>query len=154
MIFFFHFNFEREPLYVTHFTLCDIHINYAIPSFIYHLFNFLLPQKLLLYSLSPFFTLIYCLFSILTLLCQINDFVYEVAQSCLTLCNPADCTYQALPSMGFSRQEYWSGLPFPSPRDLPSPGIEPRSPALQAATLTSEPAAHNYFYIPCLLFSH
>ena len=38
--------------------------------------------------------------------------------------------YQASPSMGFSRQEYWSGLPFPSPEDLPNPGIEPGSPAL------------------------
>ena len=42
-------------------------------------------------------------------------------------------------SMGFARQECWSGLPFPSPGDLPNPGIEPRSPALQADTLTSEP---------------
>ena len=41
--------------------------------------------------------------------------------------------------MGFSRQEYWSGLPFPSPGDLPDPGIKPRSPALQADSLTSEP---------------
>ena len=41
--------------------------------------------------------------------------------------------------MGFSRQEYWSGLPFPSPRDLPDPGIEPGSPTLQADALTSEP---------------
>ena len=41
--------------------------------------------------------------------------------------------------MGFSRQEYWSGLPFPSLGDLPDPGIEPRSPAWQADTLTSEP---------------
>ena len=40
--------------------------------------------------------------------------------------------YQAPPSMGFSRQECWSGLPFPSPGDLPNPGIEPGSPALQA----------------------
>ena len=47
--------------------------------------------------------------------------------------------YQAPPSMGFSRQEYWSGLPFPSPGDLSDPGIEPRSPALEADTLTSEP---------------
>ena len=38
--------------------------------------------------------------------------------------------HQAPPSMGFSRQEYWSGLPFPSPGDLPNPGIEPRSPTL------------------------
>ena len=41
--------------------------------------------------------------------------------------------------MGFSRQEYWSGLPFPSPGDLPDPGIKPRSPALQADALSSEP---------------
>ena len=40
--------------------------------------------------------------------------------------------YQSSPSMGFSRQEYWSGLPFPSPGDLPNPGIEPGSPALEA----------------------
>ena len=46
---------------------------------------------------------------------------------------------QAFQSMGFSRQEYWSGLPFPSPEDFPNPGIEPRSPALQADTLLSEP---------------
>ena len=47
--------------------------------------------------------------------------------------------YQAPPSMGFSRQEYWSGLPFPSPGDLPDPGIEPGSPSFQADALTSEP---------------
>ena len=41
--------------------------------------------------------------------------------------------------MGFSRQEYWSGLPLPSPGDLPDPGIKPRSPALQSDALTSEP---------------
>ena len=52
---------------------------------------------------------------------------------------PWTVAYQALPSMGFSRQEYWSGLPFPSPGDLPNPGIEPRSPALQTDALPSEP---------------
>ena len=51
---------------------------------------------------------------------------------------PWTVAYQASPSMGFSRQEYWSGLPFPSPGDLPHPGIEPRSPALEADALTSE----------------
>ena len=45
---------------------------------------------------------------------------------------------QASPSMGFSRQEYWSGLPFPSPGDLPEPGIKPGSPSLEADALTSE----------------
>ena len=52
---------------------------------------------------------------------------------------PWTVAHQAPPSMGFSRQEYWSGLPIPSPRDLPDPGIESRSPALQADALTSEP---------------
>ena len=55
------------------------------------------------------------------------------------LCDPWTVAHQAPPSMGFSRQEYWSGLPFPSPGDLPNPGIEPRSPTLQADALTSAP---------------
>ena len=61
--------------------------------------------------------------------------------------------HQALPSMGFSSQEYWSGLPFPSPGDIPDPGIEPGSPALQADALTSEPPgiSNKYTYIPSLL---
>ena len=49
--------------------------------------------------------------------------------------------------MGFSRQEYWSGVPFPSPEDLPDPGIEPRFPALQADTLLSEPQGSQYICI-------
>ena len=53
--------------------------------------------------------------------------------------NPWTVAYQAPPAMGFTRQEYWSGLPFPSPEDLPNPGIKPRSPALQADALRSEP---------------
>ena len=52
---------------------------------------------------------------------------------------PWTVAYQASLSMGFSRQEYWSGLPFPSPGDLPNPGIEPGSPALEIDPLTSEP---------------
>ena len=52
---------------------------------------------------------------------------------------PWTVAYQAPPSMGFSRQEYWSGLPFPSPRDLPNPGIKPGSPEFQADALPSEP---------------
>ena len=52
---------------------------------------------------------------------------------------PWTVAYQAPPSMGFSRQECWSGLPFPSPGDLPDPGIKPGSPALQADALLSEP---------------
>ena len=52
---------------------------------------------------------------------------------------PWTVAYQALTSMGFSRQECWNGLPFPSPGDLPNPGIEPRPPEVQADTLPSEP---------------
>ena len=59
-----------------------------------------------------------------------------VIQSCLTLCDPMDYSPQAPLSMEFPRQEYWDGLPFPSPGDLPHPGIELRSPELQADSLT------------------
>ena len=55
---------------------------------------------------------------------------------------PWTIAYQAPLSMGFSRQECWSGLPFPSPGDSPDPGIEPGSPALQADALPSEPGAN------------
>ena len=62
-----------------------------------------------------------------------------VAQSCPALHDPMDCkAHQAPLSMGFPRQEYWGGLPFSSPGDLPDPGIKPRSPALQADALPSE----------------
>ena len=59
-----------------------------------------------------------------------SDSDSEVAQSCPALCDPMTVANQAPPSMAFSRQEYWSGFPFPSPGDLPDPGIEPGSPAL------------------------
>ena len=60
--------------------------------------------------------------------------------SCVRLfATPWTAAKQAPPSMGFSRQEYWSGLPFPSPGDLPKPGIKPRSPALQTDSLQTKP---------------
>ena len=58
---------------------------------------------------------------------------------------PWTVAYQVSPSMGFSRQEHWSGLPFPSPGDLPNPGIEPGSSALEADALTSEPPGKQTF---------
>ena len=54
--------------------------------------------------------------------------------------------YQASTSKGFSRQEYWSVLPFPSPGDPPDSGIEPRSPSLEADALTSEPPGNNMIF--------
>ena len=55
------------------------------------------------------------------------------------LATPWTVAYQAPPSMGFSSQEYWSGLPCPPPGDLTNPGMDPRSPTLQADSLPSEP---------------
>ena len=67
-------------------------------------------------------------------------YVCPVTQSCPILCNPMDgIAFQALLFMGFSRQEYWSGFPCPTPEDLPDLGLEPRSPALQADYLPPEP---------------
>ena len=65
--------------------------------------------------------------------------VVLVIQSCPALCDPWTLAHQAPLSMGFSRQEYWSWLLFFSPGDLSNPDIEPRSPALQADSLPSEP---------------
>ena len=62
-----------------------------------------------------------------------------VAHLCLTLGNSMDYSLPGSSIQGFSRQEYWSRLPFPSPGDLPDPGIEPRSPALWEDALPSEP---------------
>ena len=72
----------------------------------------------------------------------------EVAQSCPTLRDPMDCSPAGSSSMEISRQGYWSGLPFPSPGDLPGPGIEPGSPTLQTDALPSEPPGN-----PVLLVS-
>ena len=72
--------------------------------------------------------------------------------SCVRLfVNPWSVARQAPLSMGFSRQEYWSGLPCPSPGDLPNPGIKPRSPALQEDSLPSEP---NKSFISQLIHTH
>ena len=88
------------------------------------------------------------------------------AQSCLTLCDPMDCSLpgssahgifqartlgtvvcQAPLSIGLSRQELWSELPCPHPRDLPNPGIEPGSPALEADSLPPEPPGKPYISV-------
>ena len=65
----------------------------------------------------------------------------KLIQSCLTLWDPMDYSPTAPLSMGFFRQEYWSGLPCPPPEDLPNPGIEesPVSPLLASGVFTTEP---------------
>ena len=74
-----------------------------------------------------------------------------VTQLCPTLYDPMPVACQAPLSMEFSRQEYWSALPFPSPGDLSDPGTEPTSPALQADSLLFEPPGKqiNYYYHRC-----
>ena len=59
-----------------------------------------------------------------------------VTQSCLTLCDPMDCSQQAPLAMGFPSQEYWSMLPLPSSEDLPNPVVEPKSPTLVGGFFT------------------
>ena len=75
----------------------------------------------------------------------------EVAQLIRLFASPWTVTHQASPSMEFSRHEYWSGLPFPSPGDLPNPGIEAGSPALQADALPSEPSGNSNYFINYIL---
>ena len=89
--------------------------------------HFSCARKLLYLKTSTIKRLIYC-----------NGGGGLVAKSCLTLANPWTVAHQPPLFMGFSRQGYWSGLPFLSPRDLPNPGNEPGSPALQADSLPTE----------------
>ena len=88
-------------------------------------------------SLSPFIEHLY----VRSCVCGL------VTQLCPTLCNPIDCSPPGSSVyIGFSRQECWSGLPFSSPGDLPNPGIEPRSSALQADSLPSEHQGNQELY--------
>ena len=71
-----------------------------------------------------------------------------MAKSCRTHFWPMDCVaYQASLSIEFPRQEYWRGLPFPSPGDIPDPGIEPTSPALAGRFFTTEPPEKPYLVV-------
>ena len=92
-----------------------------------------------------------------------TNFIYEVcgggglvAKSCPTLANPWTVVCQTPLAMGFSRQGYCSGLPFPSPGNFPGPGIEPWSPTLQADCLLTKlqgKSSHLYFTSRALIFS-
>ena len=82
----------------------------------------------------------YCHYTKLKCICCVRKWKKVKSLSRVRLfVTPWTVAYQDPLSMGFSRQEYWRGLPFPSPGDLPDPGVEPRSPALQADSLPSEP---------------
>ena len=81
---------------------------------------------------------LYAMWAILQLRC--GDGSCLVANSCPTLATPSTVAHQASLSMGFSSQDYWSGLPFPSPRDLPDSGNKPMSPASLLDSFPIEPA--------------
>ena len=100
---------------------------------------FTVPQEKLRQFLGFLFLFfLFFLFSFLTYLRLLNQkklLVFLVTRQCPTLATPGTVACQASPCMGFSRQEYQNGLPFLSPGDLPDPGIELRSPALQTDSL-------------------
>ena len=75
-------------------------------------------------------------------------FSCSVTQSCPTLCYPTTVAHQAPLFIGFSRQEYWSGLPFPPPGDLADPVIEPSSAALAGRFFTTEPPSLPHISMP------
>ena len=94
------------------------------------------------FVLFSFFLLVFFLASFqlyLTLLLHKERKKVKALSHVRLFVTPWTVAHQAPLSMGFSRQEYWSGLPFPSPGDLPDPGIAPGSPALQADSLPFEP---------------
>ena len=122
--------------------------SYPFSLFIFYLSTY----HCILYHIYLLIYLVYCLWNTISmtfLFCLLlhHKFlkyskmkVKVKSLSCVQLfMTPWTVAYQAPQSMEFSRQEYWSGLPFPSPGDLPSPGIEPGSPALQADTSSSQP---------------
>ena len=80
-----------------------------------------------------------------------SDVRITCVQACLVYFDSTDCTHQAPLSMEVSRQEYWSGLSFPFPGDLPDPGTEPRSPALQADSLITKLRGNPFSYNTCPL---
>ena len=83
--------------------------------------------------------------TVLNLSSQFGWLAGLVAKSCLAFAIPWTVACQAPLSMGFFRQEYWSGLPCPPPGNLPNPGIESRSPTLQVDPLPSEPPGKPIF---------
>ena len=90
---------------------------------------------------------VYCTFYLEEVpLSQLLESESEVTQLCLTLCDPMDCSLPGSFIHGISRQEYWSGLPFPSLGDLPNPGIKLRSPTLQPDTTSEPPGKPIYNY--------
>ena len=108
-------------------------LNYQLRMWIFYSYAFLFFFSKFTKSLPWFLSFIsICKCSLCAVLCL-------VTQSCLTLWTPWTVVCQSPLSMGFPKQEYWHGLPCPSPGDLPNPGLEPRCLTLQADSLATEP---------------
>ena len=89
-----------------------------------------------LFVVEMIFLWLACLWSVSVCVCVC---VFSVTQSCPTLCNLMDRSWPGSSVCGISQARVWSGLPFPSPGDLPDPGIKPGSPALTGGFFTTEP---------------
>ena len=92
------------------------------------------------------------MYSVYIYICSVYTYsycsMYSVTQSCPTLCDPVHSSPPGSSIQGISQQEYWSGLPFPTPGDLPDPGIKPRSlvsPALIARLFTPAPPGKSIY---------
>ena len=113
------------------------------------------PQRviILLYFMDPktlnFFPLV-CVCVCVCVCTRARASAYTHAQSCPTLCDIMNCSLLGSSSMGFPRQECWSGLPFPTSGDLPHPGIEPAFPALAGGFFTTEPPENRFLPFPYL----
>ena len=117
---------------------------------LFHLFFVPFVLIFALFGLSILFYFLFCLINYKYFVVGIISVValkmkVLVAESYLTLCNPMDVACLAPLSVRFPRQEYWSGLPFPSPGDLSRPGSEPKSPALGGGFFNAEPAGKTRF---------
>ena len=86
---------------------------------------------------TPHWLFVYCLFVCFDI--YLHEKKVKVIHSCLTLCNPTDCSPPGSSVHRILQQQYHTGFPFPSPVDLPGPGSEPGSPALQADSLLFKP---------------
>ena len=122
-----------EPGLAIHFTYDNLHVSMPFSQII-------LPSPSPTESKRLFYTSVSLLLSLIQGYCyHLSKFHVKSLSRVQLFATPWTVAYQAPPSMGFSKQEYWSGLPFPSPGDLPNSGIELGSPTFQADTLTSEP---------------
>ena len=140
-----HLRWKESLLETPPILLATVSLSKEIPQLSVHMLTIFIIRKLFLW----FHWQSYCSIRLSFLdryRCQdILHVCVQVTQSYPTLCSPMDCMLPATPSMGFSRQESWSGMPCPPPGDLPNPGIKPvslMSPALADGFFTTSTTCH------------